>query len=108
MAYDIAAVLGLGIFASIFAYLSMNLSKKHGSLQILFMFLSVFLIYLSIGSIAEVGTIIGFVSVTNIAVIELKIITWIMYFLVAYFLVYFIYHTFMKTAGKKEKGFGEE
>ena len=37
---ELALILGIGLIAFIFAYLSLNLSKKHAPLQILFLLLS--------------------------------------------------------------------
>lgn len=106
--YEVSATLGFGIFAFIFAFLSINMHKKHGTLQLLFLFLSIFTIFLGTGIIIEIGEEANVPSVTGIAVIGLKILTWVIWLLVAYFLVYFIYQVAMKMADKKEKGFGEE
>lgn len=46
--YDIAAILALSFSSFIFAYVAMNIDKKHGALQILFLSLSFLLILLNI------------------------------------------------------------
>jgi len=107
MAYEIAiAVGGIGA-AGLFLFLSIQMSKQHGALQILFMFMGLYLIGLTLGSVNEIAIAESSPAVT-IKLIQTCIttVTWTIYISMSYFMIMFLWGV-MRTMlpwGKNKKG----
>lgn len=100
-----AVGVGIALFAFVFAYLAVNIDKRHGPLQIFFIILSMFFM----GADALVlSTIANEAGSTNVeSLIDSTILNpliWIIIVVIAYFLIYFIYNVLMDMADKKERG----
>ena len=108
MSYDIAISLTIVLFSFVFAYLSVNTSKKHGALQILFLISSILFMVVDAGVIAWIATDAGKTDLhdmLNNTVFNGT--TWIFIIVVFYFVIYFIYTVAMNMANKrKEEEFG--
>ena len=108
MSYDVAIAVSIAFFSFVFAYLSVNTSKKHGALQILFLVSSILFMIVDAGVLAWIATDAGKSELHDI--VNNTVFTglvWVFVIVVFYFMIYFIYTVAMDMANKrKEEEFG--
>ena len=105
MVYDLAVALGIGfaLFSFTFAYLAVGIDKKHGHLQFFFMFLCLLCFGLDIVLMAEAANIDGVTTIENILTGGgLHLFIWPFLLVVFYFIIYFIYRSFMGLFGRSD------
>lgn len=91
MAIGEGILIGISIIAFSFAYLSANISKKHGPLQILFV------LAFSIISLVELFLMTNYAeveSITNMISSLASGFSWFVVLIFAYFFIYMVYKAF--------------
>jgi len=105
MSYEVAVALGVTSFSLIFAYLAINIGKKHGPLQILFIILTPIFMTINAVVISKIATDGSATELADlIDGVILSPLIWLSVLIVAYFIIYFIYNVLMDMAQKKERG----
>lgn len=109
--FPVAYILGYVLIAAIMAYLSMNVDKeKHGHIQILFMFLSLFSVLSTIMAIQVVIDLQGIPLLGNANLNIYTAFFWSIFFVLAYLILMFIinlFHVvqdFVRTKKKAKRG----
>jgi len=109
MSLDIAIVLGTGIFSFIFAYLAVNIDKRHGALQIFYMLVSIFIMMVGFDNLhrllntASAGVVPDstYAQIAGTVAVETNLIMMVAILTICYFLYMLIVAGF-KVAGESK------
>lgn len=97
-------MIGLSFISFIFAYLSVNISKKHGPLQIFFIILCFISMVLNVSVASVMASDAAATEVQNLLNAGgIRLTVWSLVFVVFYFIIHFIYKVLMKSSGKEEE-----
>jgi len=104
MAWDATVIFGMGLSSFILAYIGLNIDERANIfgderrfpvLKILFIGLAIFLILLTLGSTYQIALANNTTNMTS-SVVEYtdnatSLVTWLGYFMIAYFFIYILY-----------------
>jgi len=89
---------GVPIVAFVFAYLSLNIDKKHGPMQMFFMFISLFMLYIEGPVLLQIAKAEALTELQGIiSGAYMQTMTFVLILFVGYMLIYFIWNTLMET-----------
>lgn len=96
------AIIGFAILTFVLAYLALNTPEEHGALQIgnyILVYLMMFFTgYLSYATVEADENAAGLLLEWNNA------FAWVLYIVVAYFMIYMLYKAFKLSSGNAEEG----